>query len=346
MEKIQFGNTDLIVSKVAMGGIPIMRLDMVSGVKVINDVLNMGINFIDTAHVYGDSEEKIGRAIKKHKRENLVLASKSPAADKKTFLSHLDLSLNRLGIDYIDIYQLHGVNSKEIMEKVMAKDGAYSGLKEAVLSGKVRYFAFSSHSSHIAKKVMLTKKFQVVQIPFNFVDTEPEKELIPLSYKLKMGVIAMKPLGGGILQDANLAFRYLAQFKGIVPDPGVERTEEMAEIVKIIENPRPLTSSEIEKIEKIRKELGNQWCHRCGYCMPCQNGINIPTVLGAKSIIKRTPFEAATRFLEKPIEKVKDCIECGKCSKKCPYNLDIPALLKENVVLWENYKNEFLNNKT
>ncbi len=345
MEKIQFGNTELIVSKVAMGGIPIMRLDMDSGVKVINEVLNMGINFIDTGHVYGDSEEKIGRAIKKHKRENLVLASKSPALDKKTFISHLNLSLERMGIDYIDIYQMHGVSSKEIMEKVMAKDGAYSGLKEAVSCGKVRYFAFSSHSSHIAKKLMKTKKFQVVQIPFNFVDIEPEDELIPLAYKLKMGVIAMKPMGGGILQDANLAFRYLAQFKGIVPDPGVERTEEMAEIVKIIENPRLLTSNEKKEIEKIRKELGNQWCHRCGYCMPCQNDIKISSVLVAKSIIKRTPFEAATIFLEKPIEKAKDCTECGKCIKKCPYNLDIPALLKENIALWENYKNEFLNNK-
>ena len=250
MEKIQFGNTNLMVSKVAMGGIPIMRLDKDMGVKVINEIINMGVNFIDTAHVYGDSEEKIGKAIKKHKRENLVLASKSPASDKKTFLSHLNMSLERLGVDYIDIYQMHGVNSKEIMDKVMGEDGAYFGLKEAVSSGKVRYFAFSSHSSHIAEKLMRTKKFQVVQIPLNFVDTEPEEELIPLADKLKMGVIAMKPMGGGILQDANFAFRYLAQFKGVVPDPGVERTEEMAEIVKIIENPRPLTPNEIKKLKK------------------------------------------------------------------------------------------------
>ena len=192
---------------------------------------------------------------------------------------------------------------------------------------------------------MRTKKFQVVQIPFNFVDTEPEEELIPLAYKLKMGVIAMKPMGGGMLQDANLAFRYLAQFKGIVPDPGVERIEEMAEIVKIIENPRPLTSKEKEEIEKIRKELGNQWCHKCGYCMPCHKNINIPSVLAMKSTIKRMPFEAAIIFLEKPIEKAKDCTECGKCIKKCPYNLDIPALLRENVVLWENYINKFSNNE-
>ena len=345
MEKIQFGNTDLMVSKVAMGGIPIMRLGFEEGVKVIDEVLNMGINFIDTANAYGDSEIKIGAAIRNHKRENLVLASKSLATDKKTFLEHLNLSLERMGIDYIDIYQMHGVSTKEAMEKVLSEDGAYSGLREAVSSGKVRYFAFSSHSPLIAKQLMGTKKFQVVQIPFNFVDIEPEDELLPLAHKLKMGVIAMKPMGGGILQDANLAFRYLAQFEGIVPDPGVEKTEEMAEIVQIVNSPRPLTLSENEEIKKIRKEMAGQWCHRCGYCMPCQNDINIPAVLVAKSTIKRMSAQASLRFLEVPIEKAKDCTECRKCIEKCPYNLDIPAFLKENIVLWENYKKEFLKNK-
>ena len=343
MKKIQFGNTDLMVTKAAMGGIPIMRLDFNEGVKVVSEVINMGINFIDTAHVYGDSEKMIGAAIKNHKRENLVLASKSPATDKKTFLSHIDLSLERLGVDYIDIYQMHGVSSEEAMGKVMSEDGAYSGLKEAVTSGKVRYFAFSSHSSLIAKKLMSTKKFQVVQIPFNFVDIEPEDELIPLARKLNMGVIAMKPMGGGILENANLAFRYLAQFEGVVPDPGIEKTEEMAEIIKIIDSPRPLTLSEKEEIERIRKEMVGQWCHRCGYCLPCQNNINIPAVLVAKSTIRRMPPEAVAKFLQSPIEKSKDCTECGKCIEKCPYNLNIPVLLKENIALWENYKNEFLN---
>jgi predicted aldo/keto reductase-like oxidoreductase len=78
--------------------------------------------------------------------------------------------------------------------------------------------------------------------------------------------------------------------------------------------------------------------------MPCQNDIQISTVLCTKGTIKRMSFEAAARFLEKPTEKAKDCTECGKCIKKCPYSLNIPSLLKENVALWENYKNEFLNN--
>ena len=344
MDKITFGNTDLKVSKVALGGIPIMRLTKREAARVIKDVLNMGVTFIDTANGYGDSEEKIGEAIKKYKRNSLVLSSKSGASDKKTFLSHLNLSLKHIGTDYIDIYHLHGINSDEQVEKIMDTRGAYHGLEEAVSSGKVRYFAFSSHNPKIAKKLMLTKKFQIVQIPFNFVDNEPEEELIPLASKLNMGFIAMKPMGGGLLEDANLAFRYLAQFEKIVPDPGIEKTEEMAEIVKIVENPRPLTSEEKETIKNIKKELGKSWCHRCDYCQPCPQDISISTVIITKSIIKRMPFTVAMNFLEKAIEKAKQCTECEECIQKCPYNLEIPTLLKENISFWKDYKNRFTSN--
>ncbi|MCL5073478.1 MAG: aldo/keto reductase [Actinobacteria bacterium] len=345
IKKICFGNTDLKVSKIALGGIPITRLTMGNAIKVVRDVLDMGINFIDTANIYGDSEEKIGKAIKKYSRSSIILSSKSTATDKKTFLNHLNLSLKRLDTDYIDIYHLHAISSEEKLQEVMGENGAYYGLKKAVSDGRVRYFAFSSHNPRIAKKLMLTKKFQVVQLPFNFVDTEAEKELIPLARKMNIGFIAMKPMGGGMLEDANLAFRFLSQFEGIVPDPGIEKTEEMAEIIKIAEDPRPLNTGEKEKIEKIKKELGSSWCHHCDYCQPCKQGIAISTVLSTKSNIKRQTFDDNIRIAGEAMEKAKECIECRKCVKKCPYNLDIPTLLKENISLWEVYKEKFVNNK-
>jgi aryl-alcohol dehydrogenase-like predicted oxidoreductase len=107
MERIRFGRTGLMVSRVAFGGIPIMRLSKPKAVKLVRAVIDMGINFIDTAHRYNDGEEKIGEAIKGIPRDNLVIASKSPANDRKAFDEHLDLSLRRLGIDCLDIYHLH-----------------------------------------------------------------------------------------------------------------------------------------------------------------------------------------------------------------------------------------------
>ena len=123
----------------------------------------------------------------------------------------------------------------------MAPGGAYEGLQEAIEKGKVRYPGFSSHDMAEAKKLMLTEKFEVIQIPFNFVDTDPEAEVIPLARKMNLGFVAMKPLKGGLLKDANLCFRYLAQFTEIVPDPGIEKIEEMEEIIRVVEDSRPLT---------------------------------------------------------------------------------------------------------
>jgi predicted aldo/keto reductase-like oxidoreductase len=298
----------------------------------------MGVNFIDTATGYGDSEEKIGEALKASRRQDIVIASKSPASDKKLFLEHVDLSLKRLQTDYIDIYHLHGVNSEEKMKEVMEPGGAYEGLKEAIKEGKVRYPAFSSHHMPEAKKLMLTEKFDVVQIPFNFIDTEPEKEIIPLARKMNLGFIAMKPLGGGLLEDANLAFRYLAQFSGIVADPGIEKAEEMEEIVRVIEDPRILSLEEKKKIEIIRQELGKEFCHRCDYCLPCPQGVPISLVLGVKSIVKRMPWQNAFDWLDPVIEKAQECTECEECLERCPYHLAIPELLKKNISFWEQCK--------
>ncbi len=96
MDRIRFGKTGLLVSKVAFGGIPIMRISKADAAHIMREAIGLGINFIDTATGYADSEEKIGEAIKGIKREDLVIASKSPAKDKKTFTENLDLSLKRL----------------------------------------------------------------------------------------------------------------------------------------------------------------------------------------------------------------------------------------------------------
>jgi len=150
MEKIRFGKTGLMVSKVTFGGIPIMRISKPEAAGLVREAINRGMNFIDTAHGYTDSEEKIGEAIKGIPRGDLIIASKSPAADKVAFNEHLDLSLKRLGVDYIDIYQLHGISSEDRWETVAAAGGAMEGLEDAVKAGKVRFPGFSSHSLPVA----------------------------------------------------------------------------------------------------------------------------------------------------------------------------------------------------
>jgi len=334
MEKTRFGKTGLMVSKVAFGGIPIMRVPKDEAVKLVRETVSLGINFIDTAHGYADSEEKIGEAIRGMKREDLIIATKSPANDKKTFNEHLDLSLKRLGTDYIDIMQLHNIGSIEKRDACFADGGSYEGLQEAVKSGKVRFPGFSSHSLELCIEVMKSGKFASVQFPFNFIDDAAAKEAIPLAKELDIGFIAMKPMGGGRLDNAELAFRYLLQFDSIIPDPGIEKIQEIREIAQLVERKPSFTAEDRERVEKLRAEFGATWCHRCDYCQPCPQNIDISWVLSSESCVKRFSMERFKQMLGPSIERAKTCLACGQCVSRCPYHLDIPTLIKENIALY------------
>ncbi|MCL2834214.1 MAG: aldo/keto reductase [Treponema sp.] len=336
MEKVRFGKTGLMVSKVAFGGIPIMRVSKEEAVRVVREAIKLGINFIDTAHGYADSEEKIGEALKIYKREDIIIASKSPANDKKSFNEQLDLSLKRLGTDYIDIYQFHGISSAAKRDAIFAPTGAMEGMEAAVKAGKIRFPAFSSHSLPIAMEIMKSGRFAVVQLPFNYIDKAAADEAIPLAKKLDMGFIAMKPMGGGLLDNAVLSFRYLLSFDSIVPDPGIEKIEEIREIAGIVERNEQLTAADIKEIEKLRTEFGPSWCHRCDYCQPCTQGIRISSVLSMKSAFKRMPMSRALEFVGSAVESARTCTECRECVKRCPYDLDIPVLLKERVAYYDS----------
>jgi len=335
MEKVRFGKTGLMVSRVAFGGIPIMRVSKDEAVELIRKTVDLGINFIDTAHGYADSEEKIGEGIKEMKREDLVIATKSLAADKKTFNEHLDLSLRRLGTDYIDIMQLHNIATAEKQSACFAPGGAYEGLEEAVKAGKVRFPGFSSHSHELCVEVMKTGKFASVQFPFNFIEDTAAQGAIPLAKELDIGFIAMKPLGGGRLDSAALAFKYLLQFDSVIADPGIEKIEEIREIAQLVEAKPPFTADDQKAVEKLRAEFGSTWCHRCDYCQPCPQGIDISWVLSAESCAKRFTLERFKQMLGPAIEKARACLDCGQCVSRCPYNLRIPALVKESVAVWE-----------
>lgn len=333
MRKKRLGKTNLMVTPVGMGSIPIMRLNKGEAVKVVGGVLDLGINFIDTAYVYQDSEEKIGQAIKGRKREDLVIASKSPADDRETILEHIDIGLKRMGIDWIDVYQLHGVSSDN-MDKRMGAGGAYEGLREAINQGKVKHPGFSTHDMQIAKELLKMQKFEVIQIQVNFIETEYLEEVVPLAESLDVGIIAMKPLAGGVIEDANLAFRFLMQYESLLPDPGIENVEEMEEIIKIVESPRPLADEEKRKIGRICREAGTKFCHWCDYCQPCPQGIPISDVLNVKNIAKRIPRSRLINNFGPGIEKAEECTECNQCIERCPYHLSIPQLLKENLVYY------------
>ena len=249
----------------------------------------------------------------------------------------MSLTWGPLPTDWIDIYQFHNISNEEALQEILAPRGAYEAVSKARDAGKIRFIGFSSHSIQTAMEALKSGLYQTLQFPFNFIENDPEKELFPFACQNDVGIIGMKPLGGGLLERADLCFRFLQQHPHVVPIPGIRAIKEVDEIIGLYRDPKPLTEADIKDIDSIRSALGEQFCHRCEYCLPCEQGVQIPSVLIFRPAAKRLSRESVTDWLGKAMESVTECIECGECEEKCPYNLPITDLLKENLALYKEY---------
>lgn len=338
MKTKRLGKTGLKVSIVGFGGIPIQRLTEDEAIKVVQRCLDLGVTFLDTANAYTTSEERIGKALAGSaiQREQVVIATKTGARDKAGAQEHLELSLKRLQTDYVDLWQFHGVSTFEAYEQVLGPDGAMEAAQAALRAGKVKHIGITSHSMDVALKAVPSGHFETLQFPFNFITSEPAQELVPLAQEHDLGFIAMKPFAGGMLDNATLAIKYLLQFDNVVPDPGVELSAEIEEIVSIAAGDRKLSPQERQEIDHIRAEVGTRFCRRCEYCQPCPEGVNISLVMNVHSFWKRFPFERfSTGWIAEGVESGKNCVECGECEEKCPYHLPIREMIAENLEFYE-----------
>ena len=331
----RLGKTGLEVSRVGIGGIPIQRPSEDEAIKIIHRALDLGINFIDTAAGYGNSEERIGKALIGH-RDQVVIATKSGRPGKTEAAAELERSLKRLQTDVIDIWQLHNISNAEKYAQVTGPGGSLETAQEALQAGKIRHIGLSSHNLDIAIKAVKSGLFEVIQFPFNYVTREPEDELIPLAKEYDVGFIGMKPFAGGMLGNATLSIKYVLQFTWVVPDPGIQKVEEIEEIVSIVESGDwDLTPQERQKIEARRAELGTQFCRQCGYCQPCPEDVNIPMVMITQGMWKLWPRDTFLRWMGEVADGARNCIECGECETKCPYQLPIREMIAENIAFYE-----------
>ena len=336
MRTVRLGKTGLMVSEVGFGGIPIIPLGLEDAASVVRYCFDQGITFFDTANMYRDSERKIGMALESVRNE-VTIATKTLARKAEQASKHIEYSLENLKTRNIDIYQLHCVSNEETLQQVLAPGGAYEALDNARADGKIKFIGLSSHNIPTAIKACQMGLFDTLQFPFNLIETDPAEDLFKVAKEMEMGIIAMKPLGGGLLERADLCFRFLQQYPQIVPIPGIKAREEADEIVELYRSPKPLTEADWKQIDKIRSELGTKFCHRCEYCMPCEQGVQITGVLGFRAFAKRLLPPAAIAIMDTAMKSIENCAECEACVDKCPYELPIPDLLKDNLAVFNEY---------
>ena len=331
------GNTGLEVSEVGFGTIPIIRLSSEEAVRVLNRAYDRGITLYDTANMYLDSEEKIGRAFR-DKRHQVVLATKTIRRDRKGAENDLDLSLQRLQTDYIDLYQFHQVSQEQDFQTLVGPEGALEAVLRAREEGRVRHIGVTSHSLEMALKLIATGLFSTLQFPFNFIEERAALELHPAARQRGLGIIAMKPFAGGMLEDARLCFRFLRQWPDVIPIPGFDAVAGVDEVVALYRRENVVTAEDRKAMEERRQELGERFCRRCEYCQPCPQGVMITPAMIYPVIAHRISPAIASTFSAKAMESVKNCIECGECHQRCPYGLPIPEMLKDHLAQWEQHR--------
>ncbi len=333
MERRKLGKTGLEVSFMGIGGIPLQRFDENNTVEILSEAINQGINFIDSARGYTKSEELIGKALKKVGREKFVIATKAQSRDYDGMIKEMDISLKNFQTDYIDLYQCHFVCNENDLNKILSENGALKALLEYREKGLIKHIGITSHNMKTAVMGIESGKFETVQFPFNFIESDG-KTVFKKAKEHNMGTIAMKPLGGGAITNRGLSFKYLSNEENLdCIIPGVDNAEQLKSNMTDFLNcygDGKFIDSERDIIEKEKNLLGVDFCRRCDYCQPCTKNIPISVIFTAKAYYERYNLKDWALGKYKACKaNITDCIDCGKCEKRCPYNLPIRQMLRK-----------------
>ena len=332
MKQLTLGSTGITVPQNAFGALPIQRVDKERAVSILRRAYDGGIRFFDTARAYSDSEEKLGAAFG-HMRDKVYISSKTMAKTPEEFWAQLETTLSNLRTDYLDIHQFHCAD-----HCIAPGDGTglYEAMLEAKAQGKVRHIGITAHKIGIAMECAESGLYETIQFPLSYLSSDKELALVKKCREKNIGFIAMKGLAGGLINNSRAAMAYMAQFDNVLPIWGVQREAELEEWLSYMDE-TPAMDAEVEAfIQRERGELLGEFCRGCGYCMPCPQGILINNCARMSLMLRRAPSKNwLSESMQAEMRKIETCLECGKCTKKCPYELNTPELLKKN---YEDYK--------
>lgn len=337
---------------VGFGGIPILRRGWDEAVAVVRRALEMGVNYIDTARAYQDSEDKIGAAIKGY-RDRLFIATKTVQRSKEQAAADIDESLRRLGIDYIDLLLIHGVDTEDDLNRFLGQAGAVEAFREAQNAGKVHYIGISGHQNPVLVSAIKTGVFDVILASYNLTNTDADTELFPLAKELDIGVSVMKPIGGGALAVPPEAVQFQVADRAVATAeaalrfvisnplihtvvPGMDKQSEVEANVSLGYIPQSMSPREVSILQEKANELGFTFCQGCGYCVPdCPEEIDIPEVFRLQTFHDQYGMTgyAKSAYRSRHAAKVDLCTECQLCLERCPAQLEIPELLKNAKVI-------------
>jgi predicted aldo/keto reductase-like oxidoreductase len=344
----------LEVSQVGFGGTWIAQLGVEEAAKVVRTAFDLGITYFDTAKWDGDSEEKIGAALK-DVRDQCVIATKTGSRTKRESLQDVKESLQRLQTNHLDILQLHGIDDERTLRKAIGEDGALQTCKLARHEGLTDFVGITSHRPRVLVKAIETGEFDTVLVPLNVVTRQALEELVPFAKAHDVGVVAMKPFFAktsklitcfyqpslSLLSDepelhtllgpeadsmAQNALRFVLAQDVAVAIAGVKSVAEVKAAAKAGNEFSGLTA---EEKQRFTVTLGD-YCQDCSLCLPCPQNVDIPAHLRFKALADVYGLKRWAGKLAASLEVSPDkCNQCSSCEPKCPYKLPIMDMLEQ-----------------
>ncbi len=332
MNTVTLGSTGISTVQNAFGALPIQRVSMQEAVRLLQRAYDGGMRYFDTARAYSDSEEKLGEAFD-GMRDKVFIATKTMATTPDDLQRDLETSLANLRTDYIDVYQLHNIQQ---CYRPGDGTGLYESLLEAKEQGMIRHIGVTAHKIHVAEEAVESGLYETMQFPFSYLSSEREFALVELCRERNVGFVVMKGLAGGLISNGRACMAFMNEHPSVLPIWGVQREAELEEWLMYMDDTPTMDDKLRAFIEKERAELKGGFCRNCGYCMPCPVDISIKDCARMSLMLRRAPSANwLTERWQAEMAKIDNCIECGRCATRCPYELPIPDLLKEN---WADYK--------
>ena len=327
MKTITLGKTGITTPQNAFGALPVQRVDTAQAVKLLRRAYEGGMTFFDTARAYSDSEEKLGIAFE-GMRDRVYIASKTMAKTPDELRKDLDTTLRNLRTDHLDIYQLHCVSQ---CYRPDDGTGMYEALAESKKQGKILHIGITAHKIGIAEEIADSGLYETLQFPFSYLASDRDTALVNKCEQNGIGFIAMKGLSGGLLTNSQACMAFMSQYN-VLPIWGIQRESELDEWLGFFENDAEYTDEVKALIERDRAELLGEFCRGCGYCAPCTANIIINQCARMSQMVRRAPSDVwLSPYWQGEMMKVENCVDCGACIERCPYELNIPSLLRKNL---------------
>lgn len=361
MQYREYGNTGIMVSALGYGAMRLPFDDPEKAAELMRLGMDLGINYIDTAHGYGGegrSEIQVGMAIK-GRRDQVYIASKNPCwGDSETvegWWERLETTLERLQTDYIDFYKVvHGLSWEQYQrfyEPKLAKE-----VQKAKDQGLIRHVVCSSHDSPEGMiKLVESGAIEGMLLQYNLLDRTNEP-VLARAKELGVAMEVMGPVGGGrlgmasetlaalvpgVASTAELALRFvLANPNVTIAFSGMSNEEQVRENCATASREEPLSGGEISAIEKAladNQKLAQLYCTGCEYCLPCPQSVGIPQAFAAMNMHRVWGLTDHAKHMyahlgpenDKGLLQGDACVECGQCEEKCPQKIRIVEQLKE-----------------